>query len=420
YAQVLTVTPESDESRAKFVDNLAASIYKQGELARNAQDYRAAADHFLRIRTAAPTSTIRATAEYDAGAALIELKNWKTAAGVLEAFRSTYPKHKMGGEATRLIARAYRESGELSHAAGEYERLASESTDEKVRRESLLVAGDLYQQANTKDQALDAYRRYVTEFPKQLEAAAETGFKIAEIHKAAHDEPLYQKELTEIVRIDAAGGPERTGRTRTLAARSALVLAEQLYQAFVAVKLRQPFEASLKQKQQRMDATIKAMGGLVDYEIADVTAAATFYMAETYFDFSRSLKESERPTDLKAADMEKYEASLDEAAFPFEEKAIKVHEKNMELLHAGVFNAWTEKSLSKLTELMPGRYAKSEMSSGVIGAIDRYVYRSPLAQAMAAKQAASNAGTTPGNPDQTTNPASTAVGDGVVKHANPH
>jgi cellulose synthase operon protein C len=461
YAQVLTVTPESDESRPKLVDNLAASIYKQGELARNAQDYRAAADHFLRIRTAAPTSTIRATAEYDAGAALIELKDWKAAAGVLEAFRSTYPKHKMAGESTRLIARAYRESGELSHAAGEYERLASESADEAVRRESLLMAGDLYQQSNTKDKALEAYQRYVNEFPKPLEPALETRSKIAEIHKAAHDDSLYQKDLAEIVRIDAAGGPERTGRTRTLAARSALVLAEQLYQAFVVVKLRQPFEASLKEKQQRMDATIKAMGGLVDYEIADVTAAATFYMAETYFDFSRSLKESERPADLKAADLEKFEENLEEAAFPFEEKAIKVHEKNMEMLHAGVFNAWTEKSLSRLAEMVPGRYAKNEMSSGFIGAIDRYVYRSPLSQA--SNQTASNAGTTPSNasttpsngsttpsnggtapsttpsnggtapsttpsnggttpsnPDQTTHPGSVAANDGVVKHASPH
>ena len=458
YAQVLTVTPEGDESRAKFVDNLAASIYKQGELARNAQDYRAAADHFLRIRTAAPTSAIRPTAEYDAGAALIELKDWKAAAGVLEAFRSTYPKHKMAGEATRLIAHAYRESGELSHAAGEYERLASESTDETVRRESLLVAGDLYQQSNANDKALDAYGRYVTEFPKPLEAAVETHFKMAEIHKGAHDDSLYQKELAEIVRIDGAAGPERTGRTRTLAGRSALVLAEQLYQAFVAVKLRQPFEASLKEKQQRMDATIKALNGLVDYEIADVTAAATFYMAETYFDFSRSLKESERPADMKGADLEKFAADLDEAAYPFEEKAIKVHEKNMESLHAGIFNAWTEKSLSRLGEMVPGRYAKSEMSSGFIGAIDHYVYRSPLAQAaiQAASNAAttpspggtnpnntsttpSNGGTTPTNPEQTTQPAPSnggttpsnadqatpmaanqgVVNQGAVKHANP-
>ncbi|HEY1579947.1 MAG TPA: tetratricopeptide repeat protein, partial [Terracidiphilus sp.] len=216
YTQVLTVTPESDASHAKFVENLAASIYRQGELARDAKDYRAAADHFLRIRTAAPTSTIRATAEYDAGGALIELKDWKAAAGVLEAFRSTYPKHKMAGEATRLIARAYRESGELSHAAGEYERLASESTDDAVRKESLLVAGDLYQQSNANDKALNAYQRYVTDFPRPLEAAVETHFKMAEIHKGAHDDSLYQKELAEIVRIDGAAGPERTGRTRTL------------------------------------------------------------------------------------------------------------------------------------------------------------------------------------------------------------
>jgi tetratricopeptide (TPR) repeat protein len=443
YTEVLKVTPAGDDSHAKFVDNLAASIYKQGELARDAQDYRAAADHFLRIRTAAPTSTIRETAEYDAGAALIELKDWKAAAGVLEAFRSTYPKNKMAGEATRLIARAYRESGELSHAAGEYERLASESTDEAVRRESLLVAGDLYQKANANDKALIAYGHYVTEFPKPLEAAVETHFKMSEIHKGAHDDALYQKELAEIVRIDSAAGPERTGRTRTLAARSALVLAEHLYQAFVAVKLRQPFETSLKDKQQHMDATIKAMSGLVDYGIAEVTAAATFYMAETYFDFSRSLKESERPAEVKAADLEKFEAELDEAAFPFEEKAIKVHEKNMESLHAGVFNAWTEKSLGRLAELVPGRYAKSEMSSGFIVAIDRYVYRSPLAQAAALAAsntgtaptgpnatpgnnavsptgaASSNSGTTPGNADQTTHSAPVPANGGGGKNANP-
>jgi tetratricopeptide (TPR) repeat protein len=416
YTQVLTVTPESDASHAKFVDNLAASIYKQGELARDAKDYRAAADHFMRIRTAAPTSAIRPTAEYDAGGALIELKDWKAAAGVLEAFRSTYPKHKMAGEATRLIARAYRESGELSHAAGEYERLASESTDEGVRRESLLVAGDLYQQSNASDKALAAYQHYVTDFPKPLEAAVETRFKIAEIYKAAHNDSSYQKELTEIVSVDAAGGPERTGRTRTIAARSALVLAEQLYQACVAVKLRQPFEASLKEKKERMDATIKAMSGLVNYEIADVTAAATFYMAETYFDFSRSLKESERPADMKGANLEKFEADLDEAAYPFEDKAIKVHEKNMESLHAGVFNAWTEKSLSRLAEMVPGRYAKNEMSSGFIGAIDRYVYQSPLAQA--AIQAASNAGTTPNNGGSTPNNTSTTPSNGGTTPSN--
>jgi len=50
------------------------------------------------------------------------------------------------------------------------------------------------------------------------------------------------------------------------------------------------------------------------------------------------------------------------------------------LLHAGVFNSWTEKSLSRLTELMPGRYAKRETSSGFVGAIESPVDGSPEPQ----------------------------------------
>jgi tetratricopeptide (TPR) repeat protein len=380
YTQVLAVTPQGDESRAALVDNLAASIYKLGELANEAKDYRAAADHFLRIRTAAPTSSIRATAEYDAGAALIRMQDWKAAVDVLEAFRTTFPENKLQLEATKQIAYAYRQNGELSHAAIEYDRIASQSQDPALRSEALLDAGDLYAQSNSRDRALDTYKRYVKEFPKPVETAIETRFKIAEMYKAAHDETLYHQQLEEIVSVEAGAGSERTGRTRTLAARSAFVLAEQLYGNFVVVKLRQPFETSLQDKKQRMDATIAALGRLVDYGIDEVTAAATYYIAETYSNFSRSLLESERPDDLKPEDQEEFKNKLDEAAFPFEEKAINVHEKNMELLHAGVFNSWTEKSLSRLTELMPGRYAKRETSSGFIGAIDNHVEGSPVLQ----------------------------------------
>ena len=91
------------------------------------------------------------------------------------------------------------------------------------------------------------------------------------------------------------------------------------------MKLRQPFETSLQDKKQRMDATIAALGRLVNYGIDEMTAAATYYMAETYSNFSRSLLESERPDDLKPEDLEEFENDLDEAAFPFEEKAINVH-----------------------------------------------------------------------------------------------
>src|SRR5262249_23708381 len=166
YSEVLAVTQKDDAARASFVDNLAASIYKQGELANEAEDYRTAANHFLRISSAAPTSSIRPNAEYDAGAALIRLEDWTEAVKVLEGFRNNFPEHKLQLEAAKQIANAYRQSGQLARAAGEYENIASKSGDPALRSEALLTAGDLYEQSDSRDRALAAYVRYVKEFPK--------------------------------------------------------------------------------------------------------------------------------------------------------------------------------------------------------------------------------------------------------------
>jgi hypothetical protein len=165
-----------------------------------------------------------------------------------------------------------------------------------------------------------------------------------------------------------------------------------------------------------MDATIGAMDRLVAYEIADVTAAATFYMAETYFNFSRALADSERPHDLKPAELKEYELALEEEAFPFEEKAIGVHEKNLESLQAGVVNAWTEKSLGQLALLVPGRYAKNEMSAGFVGAIDSYAYRFPIQNV---GPMVGDAETTPPDEPIRTQLEPVAATDERVDHDNP-
>src|SRR5262249_35438355 len=125
YARVLVATAQDDTSRQGLVEDLAASIYKQGEHANQAGDYRTAAHHFVRVKQAAPTSKISAAAEDDAGAALIRLQDWTTAAQVLDDFRRTHPEHELQKEATKQIAVAYEKAGELSQSAAEYERVAA-------------------------------------------------------------------------------------------------------------------------------------------------------------------------------------------------------------------------------------------------------------------------------------------------------
>jgi outer membrane protein assembly factor BamD (BamD/ComL family) len=374
YLNVLALLPAEDKERDGLVDNLAASIYKQGEQADAVQDYRGAADHFLRVGRTAPTSKIRPTAEYDAAAALMELKDWEMASRVLVGFRNSFPGHELQPEVTKKIAYVYRENGQLSLAADEYERIERESQDDGIRRDALLVAGELHEKNEDTGRALEVYQRYVGYFPQPVELNLETRSKIAKILKAQNDWKSYLNELGQIVAIDGSAGSARTPRTRYLAGQAALVLAESRYDAFVAVRLVKPFEANLRKKRELMKTATQKFSQLMDYELGEFTAAATFYMAEIYADFSKALMTSERPEGLSPLEREQYELAIEEQAYPFEEQAIDIHENNLKLISRGVYNEWIEKSLQKLAEFVPARYDKPEETIGIISSLETYVF----------------------------------------------
>ncbi len=363
YTRVLSLTEAKDESRQKLTENLAASIYKQGEQAKKLEKHREAANHFLRIARVTPTANIRPTAEYDAAASLIILKDWPAAATVLEGFRKRYPQNKLQSEITKKLAIVYKENGDLMASAAEFERIETETKDETLRREALEQSAELYVKAESTKDALRIYRKYVSVFPHPVENAIETRQKIADIYKKTGNNQKHLAELKEIVQADSSAGNERTDRTRYLAANAALVLAEPSLNAFYDIKLVKPFKKNLNKKKKRMKTAIDNYNKLIDYEVSEVTAAATYQLAEIYFHFSRALMESERPGDLNDVELEQYNLVLEEQAYPFEEKAIDVHEKNIELLSIGVYNKWIEKSIEKLAVLMPARYARSEQEN---------------------------------------------------------
>ena len=374
YLSVLQLMAETDKSRDDVVENLAASIYKQGERANKLSDFKTAAEHFLRVAKVAPTSKIRASADFDGATALMQLKDWDRAAEVLTSFRSTYVGHKLQPEVTKKIAYVYKLAGKLALAAAEYERIETETQDVAVRREALQLAADLYVDAKETDKAMQVYRRYVSYFPKPLEFALETRNKIADVLKARNETGAYLEELRQIVAADARAGVERTDRTRYLGATSSLILTEPLFGQFVDIKLVKPFDKNLIKKKTALKTAKDGFEKLLQYEVGDVTSASTYYIAELYFNFNRALVESERPTDLNALEMEQYELAIEEQAYPFEEKAIQIHEKNLELLSLGIYGSWIENSIAKLAKLVPARYAKFEESSGYIAAIDTVSY----------------------------------------------
>ena len=72
---------------------------------------------------------------------------------------------------------------------------------------------------------------------------------------------------------------------------------------------------------------------------------------------------------LSADELEQYNVLLEEQAYPFEEKAIEIHEINAHRVSKGIYDQWVKNSFAALSKLRPVRYAKNEKGEGVIRAL---------------------------------------------------
>ena len=368
YYRLQPLTPAADKAAVQALEErIASAIYKQGELARERGDALAAVDHFMRVGRAVPGSPIRATAEYDAAAALIGMQDWQRAAAVLEAFRRDHPDSELADDVTQKLAVAYLESGRGLDAAREFETIAeAPESSEQVRREALWKAAELYRAGNQARQETAVLETIVARYPRPVAESIEARVRLLELAGSRNDSRARAALLEEIVRVDAAAGEERTDRTRYLAAKATLELAEPVHRRFLAARISQPLAESLAVKKERMEAVLAAYGRAADYGVAEVTTAATYRLGEVYREFARDLMESERPGDLDAAALAQYELLLEEQAFPFEEKAIELYEANAVRAADGVYDEWVQKSFAELAQLVPARYAKVERSEDVV------------------------------------------------------
>lgn len=359
YLQVLSLMSPQDAEAPAITERLAASIYKQGEMKKAVGNLPGAVDDFLRVGKLAPGAQIRETAEFDAGAMLVSLKDWPRAIAVLEAYRTAYPSSPRQADVTRNLALAYVEGGRPGEAAGEFERIASSSGETAdVQREALWQAADLYEKSSQTARAMAAYESYVQRFPTPLPQAIEARLKLADAARDAGDSMGRRKWLQGIIDADAAAGAARTDRSRYLAALAKLEMTTADRDAFRSVALVAPLKQSLAAKKSAMERALAGYQAAAGYAVAEVTTAATFEMGELYRQLASDLMKSERPANLDAEELEQYDLLLEEQAFPFEEKATEVHVVNARRTTEGLYDEWVRRSYAVLAELEPARFGK--------------------------------------------------------------
>ena len=370
YVSAQNLMPANDPERAVIVERLAASIYKQGELKNKAGDGAGAVEDFLRVSKLAPGSKVRANADFDAAALLISQKQWDRAIGVLDGFRRNFPQSPLQADVTRKLAVAYSEAGHSGEAAGEFEKIAQSAAETpEVQREAVQQAADLYEKAGNTAKTRAMLEAFIKRYPMPLDPAINARNKLATMAEKSGDMAGRDAWNRDIIAADRNAGAQRTDRSRSLAANAALSFAAPVRDQFDRIKLVVPLKKSLAEKRKAMEAALKAYTQAADYQVASVTTAATFESAELYRQLGKDLMASERPKKLSKDELEQYDVLLEEQAFPFEEKAIKLHEVNAQRAKEGIYDEWVAKSFEALAKLTPGRYSKVEVGENVVEAI---------------------------------------------------
>ncbi len=366
YQRALEATPANDANRSALEDRLAAAIYKQGEALRTQGKLEESSKQFLRIGAIAPNSSFTATAEFDAAAALISGKQWLKAIEVLENFKKRYPDHTLKAEVDNNLAVAYLESGNQVKAADQLALLSAGYSDPKLKKDALWQTAELYEKGGAAERAAESYKRFIEQYPGEFEQGIEARQRLIALYvklKQPSTERYWQQQLVAAINPQVNSYSDNL---RILAATTALTLAKPEYSAYQALSLKAPLKESIALKKTAMERSLQALNSAAAYGVAEVTTEATYLIGEMYREFSGSLLKSERPSNLSAEALEQYELVLEDQAYPFEEKAIAIHEANAVRTRSELYDPWIKGSFKALATLLPARYGKVEKSESAV------------------------------------------------------
>ncbi len=360
YRSVLRLLPAQDPTRVTVEERLAASIFKAAEQLLAADNKTQAIEQLLRVRDVTPGTEIAIKAQFDAANYLMELQRWQEAERELTDFRTRFPRHALSIKIPAKLVVVYQAMENWQQAAHTLTDVARSDADPEVQRQSLYLAAELYEKAGNRSDAILRYRKYANTYAEPFDIVMEARFKLAELYQADGQADKRRFWLRKIVSADAGAGARRTDRSRYMAAFSATELADDVYRQFVRIPLKLPLKQSLKKKKKALQDTLSAYKNILDYGVAEFATLANYRIGEVYARLSSDLMDSERPKGLDALALEQYEVLLEEQAFPFEEKAIEIHEANAQRSWTGLYDDWVKQSFDSLTRLLPARYKKSE------------------------------------------------------------
>ena len=360
YGQALAFIPQSDSLYRSVLDRRSASIYQLALQLKEQDQVATAVDQFLRIQSLAPDTPIAITAQYDAGNELMGLESWQQAEVVFLNFRRRYPDHELINTIYPKMVVIYQETEQWILAGDELTAMANSSNDPEVQRQSLLLGAELYDRSQQYSLAASNYQTYIQRYPDPFDDQVEAVAKLSDLYKRRQDNSQFEFWQRELIAKHDQAGSRQTDRSLYLASSAQNYFAEKNFDVYRSQRLTLPIKQSLAVKQQSLKQTVDAYQKLIDYGVVEFVTKGNFYIAEVYSQLSKDLIDSERPRGLDDLALEQYEILLEDQAYPFEEKAIEIHESNIKRTQNNIYDTWVKESFAALANLFPGRYRKNE------------------------------------------------------------
>lgn len=365
YSKLLQFPSITRDQRQTFNEQLANSVYKQGEELQQAGELAAAAAMFLRVGEVFPEASARKNAEFDAATLFLQLEQYDQAIPVLEAFRRRYPDDALNDTIPDKLAVSYEKTGNYTAAASELVVIAERygqgsEADPELARQALWQAAEMQDRAGDPEASIVLYRRYANTHARPYDFRAEAQYRLTNLYDQVGNQENRRYWLEQLGKTYNEAGSEANDRVAWLAAWSAFTLAEQDYDTFESIRLTQPLRASLGRKTEAMKTALSNYEKIAAIGVAEYATAANYKIGQMYRVLARDMMESERPGGLNDLEREQYDLLLEEQALPYEDQAIDILIANTDLVGQGIYDDWVKQSFDELAKLLPGRYAKFE------------------------------------------------------------
>jgi len=366
YRQALALVTDKKQ-RTALKRWLAASLFKQAEVAAKAGDVDLAVTHYLQLQTEFPKEAMAAQGLFDAALLRKNQGQWSAMTRLLEQLRQQHPKHELSTDALVHLSEAYRENKQWGKAADTLLKLRAEKPALLTGQPVDFIAGEYHQKAGQNALAIADYERFLKRRPVTAESV-EASYQLALLNKKKGRHWSQNHWLKQLVKLEKKLS-KKSERTSYLAALASFkqVVPDRI--KFEKVRLTAPLARSLKKKQRLLSVAVKGYQQVLSYGVAEFSTLASYELGELYSRLSRDLMASERPKNLNPLELEQYDILLEEQTFPFEEKAIEIHQKNSRRSWEGLYNEGVKNSFLSLETLMPAKYRKREMESGYVSVL---------------------------------------------------